>query len=628
MKQFNGTTNNQLQRPGNEACAENAAKHYCNPLNLEYRYQFLRPRDNDGSNPPYDVFREAADPSLTLFKGIYYLFPSVTGGFFTSKDLINWDFHPYQEDFPAYDYAPDIHPVGDWLYVCASKMGEPCDFYRSKDPVNEPFEKIEGSFDFWDPALFQDDDGRLYLYWGCSNVTPIWGMELDPDTMKPKTERVILFDSDDAHRGYERYGDDHVHPMTETDVWARIDYMLEHSSPEMMEYMKDMSHEEQRQMMWQYMGGLRPYIEGAWMTKFDGKYYLQYAIPGTQCNVYGDGCYVSDAPLGPFAPCKNNPYSYHPGGFMTGAGHGSTLKDKDQNLWHIASMRISMSYQFERRLGLWKASYDKEGGLYCDQRYGDWPINTEAPLFAKPDWMLLSYGKQVTVSSGSGAQNITDEDCRTWWTAEGCDGEWACVDLGKLYDIRGIQINFADHDIKITLPQDFKRQISAYEERWMDMTIQPTQWKLEGSLDGESWFILDNKWEAPTDLAHDFLTWEEGIQARFVKVTVHSLPYNQTAAISGIRVFGIEPGDAPTKPAISAELISPLDMIVSWSTDNAVGAVISWGYAPDRLWHSYMVFDKNTQKIGALVDGEPVYVMVETFNESGSTQSDVICVRK
>ena len=50
-----------------------------------------------------------------------------------------------------------------------------------------------------------------------------------------------------------------------------------------------------------------PYIEGAWMTKHDGRYYLQYAAPGTQYNIYNDGVCVSESPLGPFTACPNNP---------------------------------------------------------------------------------------------------------------------------------------------------------------------------------------------------------------------------------------------------------------------------------------------------------------------------------
>ena len=42
-------------------------KYFCNPINVPYPYQFKRdPRDNYRLS----VNREAADPSLVLFKGI------------------------------------------------------------------------------------------------------------------------------------------------------------------------------------------------------------------------------------------------------------------------------------------------------------------------------------------------------------------------------------------------------------------------------------------------------------------------------------------------------------------------------------------------------------------------------
>lgn len=51
----------------------------------------------------------------------------------------------------------------------------------------------------------------------------------------------------------------------------------------------------------------QPYVEGAFMTKHDGRYYLQYAAPGTQYNTYADGVYVGQSPLGPFTRQASNP---------------------------------------------------------------------------------------------------------------------------------------------------------------------------------------------------------------------------------------------------------------------------------------------------------------------------------
>src|SRR5699024_11949042 len=97
-------------------------------------------------------------------------------------DLLHWEFHP-DPGLLIYDYAPDVRQVGEYLYFCASRKGKNCPILRSKDPLHEPFEQVSAPFAFWDPDLFLDDDGRVYLYWGCSNTTPIWGVEMDPKTM-------------------------------------------------------------------------------------------------------------------------------------------------------------------------------------------------------------------------------------------------------------------------------------------------------------------------------------------------------------------------------------------------------------------------------------------------------------
>ena len=134
-------------------------KVFCNPLNLTYQYQFCRNRDGHLS-----VNREAADPSMVLFMGLYYIFPSMTCGFYYSEDLVDWKFHALK-NMPVYDYAPDVRGVGDWLYFCASSH-EKGTHYRTRDPFSDEYEKIDGAFPFWDPNLFEDEDGRLYFYWG------------------------------------------------------------------------------------------------------------------------------------------------------------------------------------------------------------------------------------------------------------------------------------------------------------------------------------------------------------------------------------------------------------------------------------------------------------------------------
>ena len=117
-------------------------KYFCNPVNMEYRYQMFQIK---GQENLCDAHREAADPSIIYFKGRYYLFPSMSAGFYTSENLAGWEFHAFSGDIPIYDYAPDIRVVGDYVYCCASSHENECSFYRTKDPLTEPFEEIKGS---------------------------------------------------------------------------------------------------------------------------------------------------------------------------------------------------------------------------------------------------------------------------------------------------------------------------------------------------------------------------------------------------------------------------------------------------------------------------------------------------
>ena len=375
-------------------------KYFCNPLNFTYQYQF---NQKEGG---FSLNREAADPSMILFRGKYYLFPSMTRGFLVSEDMASWKLRPLT-GVPLYDYAPDVRAIGDWMYFCASRQGEICDFYRTKDPESGVFEKLPGTFDFWDPNLFLDDDGRLYFYWGCSNMTPIWGVELDPETMERIGEPVALIHSHKTEYGYERTGEEHHYDPSSSPIAQILRERIAKASGCRPEDVTDVTPaieaapESYRPLLRAALSD-NPYIEGAWMTKHDGRYYLQYAAPGTQYNIYNDGVCVSESPLGPFTACPNNPYSYSPGGFLPGAGHGSTMEDSQGNWWHASTMRISRNHDFERRIGIWPAGFDADGELFCNQRYGDWPQSVTGERkdpWAAPEWMLLSYGKTATASS-------------------------------------------------------------------------------------------------------------------------------------------------------------------------------------------------------------------------------------
>lgn len=608
-------------------------KYYCNPINVPYHYQFnLDPR----SGGKLQIDREAADPSMIEFKGKYYIFASMNLSVWVSEDMVSWKSEPLPENLPLYDYAPDARVCGDYVYFCASKKGEVCNYYRTKDIIQGPYEEIAGTFDFWDPNLFFDDDGRIYFYWGCSNITPVWGVELEPETMLAKTERKTVIDGNPYERGYERMGIDHCEfPRSEEEVELMFQGFLKQSK--MTEEQLPKEYAPQIRGMFTR----RPFIEGPWMDKYEGKYYLQYACPGAEFNTYADGVYVSDSPLGPFELAANNPFSYHPGGFMPGAGHGSTMRDKEGNLWHTSTMRISVNHQFERRVGIWPAGFDKDGELFCNQNYGDWPIAVnegKTDPTSEPDWYLLSYAKPAKASSaaeGKGADKAVNEDAQNWWRAAGCTPrEWLEVDLEKVMDVRAIQINFADDDLPIPSPGEIKG--SATQPRYIEERNLRTRWKLEGSADGETYFMIEDKSDAMTDLPHDLIVREEGIQVRYVRLTVIEIPYGVEPCISGLRIFGIGTEAKPKEPEFSVRRSEDeLDLLVTIAgTKDAIGYNILWGHKEEKLYHSYQIY-RNTlevekkqdavidKRIGALVKGQNYFVRVDAYNENGITKGKV-----
>ncbi|MBQ6035892.1 MAG: family 43 glycosylhydrolase [Lachnospiraceae bacterium] len=595
--------------------------YYCNPINVNYRYQFNADPRKGGV---LQICREAADPSMIYYEGRYYIVASMTLGVWVSDDLIHWENHRLPAELPLYDYAPDVRVIDGYVWLSASSRECNCDRYRTKDILNGPYEKFEGTFPYWDPNLFQDDDGRIYFYWGCSNQTPIWGVELDPETMNPAGEKVALVEGHPEKIGYERYGDDNSKlPASEAYIEACYQAFVKRQGvPESM-------IPDNVKPLIRGMFSDRPYIEGAWMDKHCGKYYLQYACPGTQFNTYSDGVYVSDSPLGPFELAKENPYSYKPGGFMTGAGHGSTMQDDQSNWWHTATMRISVHHDFERRVGLWPAGFDADGEMYCNQRYGDWPMTLSGfrqDAWRGPAFMLLSAGKTVTASSfteGHAPEKAAEENVRTWWqAASNSREEWLQLDLGKTFDVHAVQINFADDHIDIPCPGEIRPGSQA---RYIEEADTVTQWKLEASEDGENWFTVADKSSAETDLSHDFLASEEGYRARFFRLSDMAVPYAQAPCISGLRIFGFGDGEAPAVPQFTAERISGIDMNVSIvPQDDTLGYNILFGSSPEKLYHSYMVFSADEKRVGALVEGREYWVRVDAFNENGITEGTCV----
>lgn len=598
-------------------------KTYCNPLDLGYRYQHMKEGERIAG------FREGADPTLVYFKGKYYLFVSMSAGFWYSDDLLHWDFHA-DPDLLIYDYAPDVRQVGEYLYFCASRKGRNCPILRTADPLTEPFTEVSCSFDFWDPDIFCDDDGRVYFYWGCSNTTPIWGVELDPATMEPIGEKRPLISGCEEALGYERPGDNGIVDREASVLYKSVHQFYNEATgklelPPQMAQVPGLNAEVLTAM---YNAIGKPYIEGAFMTKHDGTYYLQYACPGTQYNTYADGVYTAKNPLGPFTLQTSNPFSAVPGGFMTGAGHGSTIADKYGNYWHAATMRISVNHDFERRVGLFPAGFDADGVLFCNQNFADYPHEIPAGKFdaaaVQPCWMLLSYRKAVTASStaeGSAPANAVNETSRDWWSA-GSDkpGEWLCVDLGAESDVRAIQVNMADEKLVVDFPADSYGDDR--KTRRIETRPQISHYTVETSLDGETWTLRE---DVARECSNGYYAYADGIRARYIRVTGGELPYGQTLRISGLRVFGNGAGARPAAAKAAAVRVDALDGKISWQhLENAQGCNVRYGTAPDKLYHSWLVYDADEVTLSTLMAGQTYYICVDSFNENGITEGDVV----
>ncbi len=543
-------------------------KTFCNPVNLSYRFCLDEPSR-----------REAADPSIVWFRDRYFLFASKSGGYWHSKDLTDWTFIETTE-IPIEEYAPTAIALDDTLYFLASSR-EKSTIYRSADPLSGSWsvavEELE--MPVWDPAFFQDEDGRLYLYWGCSNADPLYGVEVDPAGAfsfigEPK---ALIYAHPDRY-GWEVPGD----------------YNTLTAQP--------------------------PWIEGAWMNRHNGKYYLQYAGPGTEFKSYADGVYVGDHPLGPFRLQPHNPFAYRPEGFAAGAGHGSTVTDPYGNYWHIGTISISQKHMFERRLGLYPTFFDGEGTMYAVTKFGDYPLVMPKKKVAGfdeifPGWMLLSYGKTVAVSSAIDTlppTNMTDEDIRTYWAAASGDpGEYAVLDLGQNYDVYAVQINFAEHDAGI-----FGREKNlAY------------RYTIDYSGDGTNWKPLIDKSRNRTDNSHDYVQLPAKVACRYLKISNLKVPGGHFA-ISGFRVFGKGNGEVPAKISEFTARRDPdnrRSIKLSWrNPGQASGYHISYGLDKNRLYQHYQLYRDTTLTINTLDAGRAYFFSIEAFNENGISERGVV----
>ncbi|WP_082316511.1 family 43 glycosylhydrolase [Mangrovimonas sp. ST2L15] len=583
----------------NKEQLKNTSETYINPLDIDYTYMVY----NSSRNISY---RSGADPAVIEFKGEYYMFVTRSFGYWHSTDLVNWKFIKPQQWFFEGSNAPTAFNYKDSLVYFAGDPAGYGSILYTDDPKKglwTPTSSISNNIQ--DSELFIDDDGKAYLYWGSSNVHPIQVKMLNRDDrfLETGVRKELINLVEDEH-GWERFGENNFHPTLK-----------------------------------------EGYMEGASMTKHNGKYYLQFAAPGTQFNVYADGVYVGETPLGPFTYMKNNPMSFKPGGFTNGAGHGITVKQTNGQYWHFATMALASNSQWERRLCMFPTFFDTDGLMYSNTSYGDYPRYAPShPTKAGEHngWMLLSYKGDATVSSSlkqimkftsnddevkvtelpveTNAKGeiiskvFTDENPKTFWVSEANDDkQWIKIEMVNPGKVHAFQLNFHDYETGIyTRTEGLKHQFV-----------------IEVSEDGEQWQTVVDRSQSDIDAPNAYIVLDDPVQAKFVRYKNIKVP-GANFAMSEFRVFGLGLGEKPKKVEgfnIEREK-DRRDATFKWNAVNgAQGYNIRWGIAPDKLYQSWLVYDTNEHFMRCLDRDTPYYFTIEAFNENGiSDKSEIILV--
>ena len=255
-----------------------------------------------------------ADPHVIHVDGTYYLYATTHGrGYdaWTSTDLVNWQSRGRVFDDPRRGaWAPDVFHDrrGDgkfYLYYTDDDR----DMRRGLDakqigvavaqgPLG-PFEDqkvlAKGGID---AHLFQDDDGRLYLYY--VEIRGGFKILLQPMSDPLTKDGPVL------------------EIMRPTEPWEKVSGDV---------------------------------TEGPFMLKRDGTYYLMYSGTGADSPNYGIGYATSESPRGPFKKHSGNPIA-HRGEGIYGPGHHCVIDGPDGKLWMIYHQKYNDRTNFRRFLAI------------------------------------------------------------------------------------------------------------------------------------------------------------------------------------------------------------------------------------------------------------------------------------
>jgi xylan 1,4-beta-xylosidase len=252
--------------------------------------------------------------------GKYYLYPTLDGrGYdvFVSDDLVHWEQKSKCFTDPRGGaWAPDVfeNKKGDgkfYLYYTLDRPGGGKQIgVAVSDDALGPFQDRGKLVDFAiDAHLFQDDDGRFFLYYvDLTNGFKIMAQEM-ADLLTKRGEPTEV-----------------IRPTTD---WERKKGAV---------------------------------TEGPWMLKHNGIYYLMYSGSGADGPDYAIGYATAKSPLGPFTKYAGNPIARRGNGVF-GPGHHSVVTGPDGKLWMVYHQQNSEKTGWNRFLAIDPLWFDHQGAI-------------------------------------------------------------------------------------------------------------------------------------------------------------------------------------------------------------------------------------------------------------------------
>ena len=553
---------------------------YCNPISLTHGTgRILR----------------GGEPILRVYKDDYYFTANFAGGYWWSHDFKNWTFVPagnmvtgmtgwVEIDGDLYSYAGN--GTSNVAKAIDVKAGE----WEVVGRLSEVHTNGVPTGGYGDASMLYDEEtGRLFMYYGWSQILGIRVVEIDKETWQEIGEPAVAIWGDPHKHGWEtRYAKDNIYP-----------------------YFSDREYRPEEY----------GWTEGGHPLKYNGKYYLMFASIGLEFYSYGHGVYVADDPMGPYHYLEDNPLTMKTTGIAPGAGHGSIWTDRDNQVWTICMVGYANNGAGgSTLLNLFPSGVDADGVMYGLEEYGDFPQwlpeVTDDPFGHYTGWVLLTLDKKVEVSSWMKDEKINDvlhthypayavdEDAKSFWCAKtGDPGEYITVDLGEVSDIRAVQVLF----------DRLGASGSAALEQYQSYTI-------EVSDDNENWTLIVDKSNNPQDLRTDYIELPTPVYARYIKLTNVFTPDGAYFAVKGIRAFGNPDKATYTKvdPANLKIVRSELDRrnaYLLWDeVPGAEGYLVRYGIAPDKLYNSYMVYWDTFLEIPSLNVDPEYYFEVEAWS--------------